>query len=311
MRKGVFFTSAKKTAAIISVAAVLCLFSAARAQPSDSACVTFRWGSFGTLTAAVDGVPIASGDSVAVGKFVIFTAAPSNGYDKIRWWVNGAEIPSDTTLYTLPILIGRAVPHNVVVSFERVPSEYAVVTFRGGSFGTLTAAVDGVPIVSGDSVAAGKNKNVIFTAVPDKKNGKVRWTMNGEEIPDYINVYTLPVKISDDGAPIDVTASFEVYIEPPEDQIELLSGVLTFGPSPVRSGGEVAIFWDGDKEIGGDLLVLSALGDVVAKVSVSGVGKIGAWNTRGVASGAYLVRGMLKDKDGFKCRVLMLVGVVR
>jgi len=199
----------------------------------------------------------------------------------------------------------------VVVSFERVPTKYAVVTFSGGYFGTLTATVDGVPIASGDSVLAGKSKNVVFTAVPDKKNGKVSWTVNGEEVPDYVNVYTLPVKISDDGAPLNVAAAFEVYIEPPEDQIELLSGVLTFGPSPVRSGGEVAIFWDGDKEIGGDLLVLSAIGDVVAKVSVSGVGKIGAWNTRGVAHGTYLVRGMLKDKDGFKCRVLMLVGVVK
>jgi len=96
MSKAVFFTSAKKTAAIVSVAAVLCLSFAARAQPSDSACVTFRWGSFGTLTATVEGVPIASGDSVALGKIVIFTAVPNEGYDRIRWWVNGAEMPSDT-----------------------------------------------------------------------------------------------------------------------------------------------------------------------------------------------------------------------
>jgi hypothetical protein len=222
------------------------------------------------------------------------------------------------------------------VSFERTSPPHAKVTFRAEGGGTLTASVDGVPIVSGDTVSVGKN--VAFTAFPDEGYGTSHWTVNGAVIADTSLAYMLVVGVSN-AAPVDVTVLFEisdtsvvveppdtsVVVEPPDTSVveppdtsdtpytfaEPLSGILTFGPSPVRSGGEVVIFWAGNKEIGGDLLVFNALGDKVATVKVNGVGKIGAWNTRGVVKGTYLMKGMLKDKDGFKCRVLMLVGVVR
>jgi len=280
-----------------------------------AAVVTFRAGANGTLAASVDGVPIFSGDSVLIGKNVVFTAIPSPGYGNVRWTVNGAEI-IDYSMYTLMVGISNAAPLDVAVSFDRVSPLKAKVTFRAENNGTLTAAVDGVPIFSGDSAAIGKN--VVFTAVPGEENGNVRWTVNGAEIFDTA-MYTLMVGISN-SEPVNVVASFDIYVEPPDPpdtsdtpdtSVKPLSGILTFGPSPVSSGGEVAVFWAGNKEIGGTLLVFNILGDKVGSVNVNGIGKIGAWNTKGVVNGTYMIKGMLKDKDGFKCRVLMLVGVVK
>jgi hypothetical protein len=308
MRNVVLGISVKGAAAILWVAVLLCLTFSAGAQPSDSAYVTFRAGVHGKLSGTVDGVPVVSGDSVAVGKTIIFTAVPEAGYTDISWWVNGALL-RDTSLKTiLPVKIDRAVPLDVVVAFEWRSTSHSVVTFRSGPFGTLMAAVDGVPIEPGDSVGVGKN--VVFTAYPYKEGSKVSWMVNGAEITDYIVEYQLPVKIFN-GAPLDVVAFFESYEEPPGPLRQPLSGVLTFGPSPVRAGGDVAIFWEGNKDVVGELIVLNNLGSVVAKVGVSGMGRIGAWNTRGAAHGTYMVTGMLKDVDGLKCRVLMLVGVVR
>ena len=187
----------------------------------------------------------------------------------------------------------------------------AVVTFRVDGGGTLTATVDGDRIASGDSVSV--NKFVIFTAVPAEGYGVAYWTVNGAVIVDTRLVIASK-------APTDVTVSFEKKAEPPpppppdpppEPPTEALSGVLTFGPSPVRSGGEVAIFWTGNKAVGGELSVFNSVGDIVAVVSVRGTGKIGIWNTRSFGGGTYMMNGMLKDKDGFKCRVRMLVGVVK
>jgi len=274
-------------------------------RTSPCAAVTFRAEGGGALTASVDGVPISSGDSVGVGKNIVFTAVPPPG-TALRWTVNGSAI-ADTSLVDMLIVgISNTAPVNVAVSFKRT-SPCAAVTFRAEANGKVTAVVDGVPISSGDSVDVGKN--VVFTAVPAAGYVIARWRSNETEIADT-STRTLIVGISNT-TPVDVAVSFEKYVEPPDTSTVPLSGVLTFGPSPVRSGGEVAIFWDGNKEIGGELLVFNALGDKVDRINVNGVGKIGAWDTRGVVKGTYLMRGMLRDKDGFKCRVLMLVGVVR
>ncbi len=324
MEINIFFDSAKRTAAVLSTAVVLCFVSAAAAQPPERAVVTFRAGAYGTLNAAVDGAAIVSGASVDVGKSVVFTAVPDAGYDKVRWWVNGAAM--DTSFkYVFVLVIQNAAPKEVVVSFERSSPQYAAVTFRAVNCGTLTATVDGVAITSGDSARIGKS--VVFNAVPGKENGAVRWTVKGSELPDT-SLYTLSVSVGD-AAPIDVAAAFEICAEPPDTStppdppdppdtsdtsgtwVEPLSGVLTFGPSPLRRGGEVAIYWTGNKPISGALFVFNALGDIAATVNVNGIGKIGAWNTAGAARGTYMMKGMLKDKDGFKCRVLMLIGVVR
>jgi predicted RecA/RadA family phage recombinase len=264
--------------------------------------VTFRAAANGSVTAVVDGVRIASGDSVLVGKTIVFTAVPSVGYGNTRWRVNGAEMP-DTSM-SLIARVSNAAPLNVVAAFEQVSSIHAKVTFRAVANGTVTAAADGVPIASGDSVLIGKS--VVFTGVPDKGYGNVRWWVNGTEAVDT-SMYSLTAEIST-ADEVNVTAAFEIYVEPPPDA---LSGVLTFGPNPIRSGDVVRIYWKGNKDIGGELLVFNAMGENITSINVNGMGEIGAWDTRGIGRGTYLTRGMLRDKDGFKCGVLMLIGVVK
>jgi uncharacterized protein (TIGR02145 family)/uncharacterized repeat protein (TIGR02543 family) len=299
--------------------------------------VTFGAGAGGRLIVTVDGVPITPGASVDSGKIIVFTAIPNDGYRVSGWKINGTEVADTIAMY---VLAGLSSASTVTVTFERrssaapsaleVPSvaaarrktaaqtsSGAVVTFHSGANGALTATVDGVPIVSGGMVAVGKN--VVFTAVPSPGYGNVRWWVNDKALNEPSSMYTIMLGISN-AAPLDVAATFEIYVAPPGAQpsytpyksVDALFGRLTFGPSPVRSGDAVAIYWAGNKEISGDLQVYNVYGDKVAVVKdLNGVGKIGEWNTKGVANGTYLATGMLKDKDGIKCRVWMLIGVVR
>jgi len=79
--------------------------------------VTFSAGANGTLRASVDGIPIATGDSIGIGKTVVFTAVPSNGYKVARWTINGKEevVTTDTSWYMLPNLSNTTA---VSVTFE-------------------------------------------------------------------------------------------------------------------------------------------------------------------------------------------------
>jgi hypothetical protein len=280
-------------------------------KPPTSAVVVFRAdvAGTGTLTATVDGVPISPGDLVSVGKKVVFNAVPAAGYGIARWTVNNGTVSVDTTKYIHSVDISSAIALtglSVIVSFEKRLPPSSVVKFRvEEGVGALTATVDGVRIASGDTVSVGKT--VVFTAFPDAGYDIALWRINGAEIVDT-SKYTHIFEISST-ASVDVTVLFEVYDDPPDTSDAPLKGHLTFGPNPVRSGDVVTIFWDGEKEIGGDLLIFNAVGNMIDKVNVKE--NIGAWNTRGVATGTYLIRGMLRDKDGFTCRVLMLVGVVR
>jgi hypothetical protein len=107
----------------------------------------------------------------------------------------------------------------------------------------------------------------------------------------------------------------EVVVVP----VRSVSGVVTVGPSPVRTGGAAAIYWSGSKAVSGRLGVFDATGGLVSVIEVSpsaslgdrGTKKIGTWAVGGVAEGAYLIRGVLTDKDGGRVKVSVLVAVVR
>jgi len=98
-----------------------------------------------------------------------------------------------------------------------------------------------------------------------------------------------------------------------------VSGGVSVGPNPARVGGEVSIYRNGGKPVSGKLFVFDAIGQKVAVVEVGGTrslsavegGKIGTWKVGDVAEGAYLLRGVLTDKDGVKVKVSALVSVVR
>jgi len=89
------------------------------------------------------------------------------------------------------------------------------------------------------------------------------------------------------------------------------SGSVTVGPSPVRAGGSVSVFWSGSKSVTGKLGVFDALGKKVAEVKVAGTKRVGEWSVGSLSEGTYLVRGVLKDKDGVKVKVSAPVSVVR
>jgi len=93
--------------------------------------------------------------------------------------------------------------------------------------------------------------------------------------------------------------------------VAVSSGSVTVGPSPVRAGGSVSVFWSGSKSVTGKLGVFDALGKKVAEVKVAGTKRVGEWSVGSLSEGTYLVRGVLKDKDGVKVKVSAPVSVVR
>jgi len=197
------------------------------------------------------------------------------------------------------------------------------VTFSAGANGTLLASVGGVPIASGASVNIGED--IIFMASPAAGYKVLSWTMNGSQVKE---MDSLPMYIlSGLSSATTVTVSFEpgVSVASPNREIpngiggevaaiapvKALSGVVTVGPNPVRAGGEAVIYWNGGKAVSGKLTVFDAVGGKAAVVNVRGTNKIGAWKTNGAAEGTYLIKGVLKDKNGTKVMVSQLVGVVR
>jgi hypothetical protein len=90
-----------------------------------------------------------------------------------------------------------------------------------------------------------------------------------------------------------------------------VSAGVSVGPNPVSSNGTVNVFWNGSKSVKGKIFVFSATGSKVAALNVSGTGKIGTWNVRGVAEGTYLVKGVVKTANGEKVKVSTVVGVTR
>ncbi|MDR2692783.1 MAG: InlB B-repeat-containing protein [Chitinispirillales bacterium] len=193
----------------------------------------------------------------------------------------------------------------------------ATVTFGVvGDGGTLTAAVledDGWrrEILSGDSVSVGKE--IAFTAVCDEGYGIARWMVNGTDIVDTCLMYT---RIVEDSNAVDVTVSFEILEAPPDSGgegtgEEALSGGVMVGPNPVRAGGDMAVYWVGNKAVSGSLSVFDVIGNKVVSIDVNGVNKIGAWKVGGIAGGTYLIKGVLTGEDGGKVKVSKLVGVVR
>jgi len=253
-------------------------------------------GAGGTLKAAVDGVPITPGSLVSIGKKVVFTAVPDKGYGTLDWTVAGAKIVDSSLADRREVEISEKAVE-VSVSFERIFIPRVQVTFDGGADGVLTAVVDGAEIISGDSVFVGKS--VVFTAVPDNGYVIAGWTINGA---DTSSARSLTVRISDT-ASVNVTVSFDIFVP--------TWPVVKIGPNPVKAGGEAVIYWFGGYAVSGGLPIFDAVGYKVAHVNVRGLKKIGAWKVGNIARGTYLIKGVLKDKDGNKIDVAVPVGVVR
>jgi hypothetical protein len=145
------------------------------------------------LTATANGVAISSGDRVASGSTVVFTATPSQYYDTDTWGGGATGNTGDT--YTIASLSAAV---NVTVTFKL---ETYVFTFSAGANGTLVVTDDGTPIVSGASVTAGSV--VVFTATAGLNFDFDAWT--GDLSEEVSNVVTIPSATE----PITATATFK------------------------------------------------------------------------------------------------------
>jgi uncharacterized protein (TIGR02145 family)/uncharacterized repeat protein (TIGR02543 family) len=82
-----------------------------------SVVLTFSAGANGTLSATVDGLLIASGTAVDIGKDVFFTATPAAGYKVLGWTMNGSPV-RDVDSLPVYMLTGMSSATTVTVSFE-------------------------------------------------------------------------------------------------------------------------------------------------------------------------------------------------
>ncbi|NVO10048.1 MAG: Ig-like domain-containing protein [Bacteroidales bacterium] len=161
-------------------------------------------GANGSLSATVDANSIVSGNQVAEGKNVIFTATPSNGY-RIKEWKSNSTVVSGNTSNTYTITnITSAI--TVTVEFEAIPPTTFTINFGVvGSNGTLVATVDANAITSGAQVIQGKN--VVFTATPANGYRVKEWKNNSVEVNgNKSNTYT----VSNIANSITITVEFEV-----------------------------------------------------------------------------------------------------
>jgi len=149
--------------------------------------------------------------------------------------------------------------------------------------------------------------------------------------PSAIGVYTVELSVKGDGnfssyvIRLGTMTIFDPTISVAEGSREIPTGSavteaavapvkaaaagVTFGPNPVSAGSSVAIFWNGSKPVAGKLAVFTEMGRKVEIVKVSGSKKIGTWNTAGAPAGTYLIKGVLKDRDGNKVTVNSVVNV--
>lgn len=86
----------------------------------------------GTLIAEVDGSGITSGDNVATGKDVVFTASPNANYQVKEWTLNTVAVLGNTTnTFTLEDLQANS---TVTVEFELIPVATPTIDPNGGTF---------------------------------------------------------------------------------------------------------------------------------------------------------------------------------
>ncbi len=159
-------------------------------------------GTNGTILASVNSTSINSGDTIAEGNNIVFTATPAAGYRVKEWTLNTTAISGNTSnTYTLTNLTQAS---TVTVEFEVIPT-FAVTFSVIGTNGSISASIDGTPITSGDLIDAGKN--IIFTATPAAGYRVKEWKLNSTIIAgNTTNTDTL-YNIQ---AISDVTVEFEI-----------------------------------------------------------------------------------------------------
>jgi len=208
-------------------------------------------GGNGTLTAILHTVnwgsmPIASGETAFAYDGLTFTATPAVGYRIAGWNITGGTLTGDLTGASRGATLGTE-PMNVTVIFEPIQPlvqrtvEFSTTRSPGQTIsppGTITATVNGIPITSGQSVAAGET--VVFTAAPHEGYTVRTWmslglggTLTGESRANVRSIVVgdadIRVNVSFEEAPVPVTFSVA------GGQGELIASIWTSG-HPITTG---------------------------------------------------------------------------
>lgn len=157
----------------------------------------------GTLAAAVNSTPVATGGTVNYGSNVVFTATPSAGYRVKEWRKEGTVVTGNTTnSYTISGITANA---TVTVEFELITYTVTFSVVGTPANGTLAATVNSAPITTGGAVNQGSN--VVFTATPAANYKVKEWKKDGAVIEgNTTTTYTL----NDLQANATVTVEFEL-----------------------------------------------------------------------------------------------------
>ena len=241
-------------------------------EPVTYAVVFSVAGGNGSIAATVDGVPVSSGTQVPHGKPVIFTVTPNTNYS-VREWKVGDDVISgnQTNTYTLP---GVSAP--VTVTAELAPVVHTILFSADGN-GTLSATVNGSPVVDGEAVQQGRN--VVFTARPAPEYRVKKWMNGTTEVPDNAtNSYTHPVT-----GPATITVEFE------RDEF-----VISFNVTGTVTGDISATIVDGDPITSGDPVLRGK--SVVFTATPAGCNDIKEWRMDGSvvndSHSGYLITGV-------------------
>ena len=221
---------------------------------APKAVVTFTYDGEGGLacTDKLDDSPVASGESIPVGKVLKFVATPATGYTVSGWTINGEELfPNQATIeYT--VIEGT---NDIKAHFkEGTATEGHMVTFFATPTegGTLTAVRFGNDFVR-RPFQSGERVNDIYATFTAKANqGYVleKWIVDGEEVPvdewtpneyTHFNIkadLTVEAVFKQNApAPSKVKVTYSVATE--GGKLSVLAYPSTGDPYPVESGDEV------------------------------------------------------------------------
>ena len=223
----------------------------------------------GTLTATVDGKPIASGALLPLGMQVVLTAKPHTGYT-VEGWVGVNADPVNA----VEVVLTLDKETTIQVSFKQ--RQHAVhFSVAGAPNGTLTATVDGSPIADGDQVREGAE--VQFVAAPKAGFLVDEWT-GVTPGADNRNRAKLEVK-----GEVTVTVSFKPEEKQSGVESALLAGIEAL-PNPFTSTLKIVNASNLYR-----VQLLSAEGRVIRTVAHDGAETL-KLDTKDLPAGLYLLR---------------------
>ena len=200
--------------------------------------VTYEKTGASTITAETENGTLASGDKVAGGTEVTFTAVPDSYHKVGAWYVDGEKQEREPTeTLTLP-KINKDV--NVKVEFT-VPDR--TITITAGEHGSITFLVDGVILadpVTGDNgkytLRVPANRTVTALAVPEENYSVDQWS-NLESATAADAICTIPRSMEDAKATVSFKGQVQHKVTVYTNSFENGAGIVEVGSDIVPMSG--------------------------------------------------------------------------